>query len=32
MNRLLEGYEQRIKEFLLKMVEKPILLNNSNKK
>ena len=32
MNKLLEGYEQRINEFVLKMAEKPIILKNNKDK
>ena len=32
MNKLLEGYEHRIKEFIYKMAQKPIVLKNNNEK
>lgn len=32
MNKLLEGYDQRIKEFILRMEEKPIILKNNKEK
>ena len=32
MNKLLEGYDHRVKKFVLKMAEKPIILKNSDDK
>ena len=32
MNKLIEGYENRIKDFVLKMAEKPIIIKNNEDK